>query len=449
MLKLEVKRTSGATRINAGFALCFMAAVILTLSLSGCGGASGAEAGNHQLVPTVEAVQAQLGTLPLIERLTGVVRAENQIGVYPETSAAIVEVYVRDGENVRKGQPLVRLRDKDFQERLRQARADLKIAEAQLKQAGARLQETLAELRRAESLAKEQLISASELETFQTQAVTSEASLDLAKARVEQAQAGVAESEVELSETIIRSPVDGTVGSRRAEVGMMVTSSTRLFTLGRLDNLKIEIVLTDRMLNTIRVGQRTEILSDLFPMNGIGAPLSRISPFLNPVTHCTTAEIDLDNPDGMLKPGMFVTVDVFYGESEQATLVPLSALYENQASGATGVYLSRGDIGLEQPDSGPSDTTVTLTNPVSFDFVPVDVVARGRMHAGIRGVNPDDWVVTLGQNLLGSESGEARVKTVTWDWVEKLQHLQRQDLLEDIMSQQQKAAKKTPPGESR
>ena len=398
---------------------------------------------NEKLVPSVEAIQARYGSLPLSERLTGVVRARNQVEIFPEINAAIVEVRVENGDIVEKDQPLVLLRDRDFQERLKQAKANYKIALAQSKQASARLKEVQSELKRMESLAEKELVSDAELEEIQTRAVSEEANVELAKARVEQAQAAVEESQTELSETIIRAPISGTVGNRNAEVGMIVSPGVRLFTMGQLDNMKIEVVLTDRMLNYIEVGQRSEIFSDVLPSGMATAPLSRISPFLHPVTHSTTAEIDLKNPDGSLKPGMFVTVDVMYGESEQATLIPLSALYENPETGETGVFVSRDSLVLHNEPTGASDEqkSISLSDPITFDFKSVDVMAKGRMQAGINGVDKGNWVVTLGQNLLGSQSGEARVRTVKWDWVEYLQNLQSQDLLEDIMEEQQKMAR--------
>jgi hypothetical protein len=158
---------------------------------------------------------------------------------------------------------------------------------------------------------------------------------------------------------------------------------------------------------------------------------------LHPISHSTTAEIDLTNPDVSLKPGMFVTVDIFYGESEQATLVPLSALWENPATASVGVFVSHDSLigepvaQLDDPRGGG------LTNPVSFDFVPVEVVAQGRMSAGVTGIDPGAWVVTVGQDLLGGQAGPARVRPVTWERVEELQQLQREDLLEEIIKRQQ------------
>jgi multidrug efflux pump subunit AcrA (membrane-fusion protein) len=173
------------------------------------------------------------------------------------------------------------------------------------------------------------------------------------------------------------------------------------------------------------------------------AKLSRISPFLNPVSHSTDAEIDLDNPGRQLKSGMFVTVDIFYGESEQATLVPLSSLYENPLTGGTGVYITEASFDREPVVQSKSGTALKLSDPVDFKFVPVEIIAKGRMEAGVRGVEKDIWIISLGQNLLGGEEGTARVRPVNWTWVEKLQTIQSEDLLDALVKNQQNSINDT------
>jgi hypothetical protein len=61
----------------------------------------------------------------------------------------------------------------------------------------------------------------------------------------------------------------------------------------------------------------------------------------------------------------------------------------------------------------------------------------------LRGVESGDWVITLGQNLFGGEPEQARVRPVEWIWVEELQNLQRQDLMQQVMREQQPAPKDT------
>jgi HlyD family secretion protein len=416
----------------------FCVTVVVTLLLIGCsgGGNNGSERNNERLIPAVEAVQARYGSLPLSERLTGKVKAKNQVELYPQISAAVVRIYVRNGDMVKSGDPLVKLRDTEYREQLKQAEANYRIALAQAKQAEAELQRMRAELKRSTNLARKDLISPTELETIQTQTIAAEANAELAQARVEQAQATVEQRKEELSRTIVRAPVEGTVGNRNVEIGMLVTSNTRLFMLGQMDSIRVEVVLTDRMLSYIEEGQRTEVFARTIRSGPVTVPVARISPFLHPVTHSTIAEIDLANPGGALKPGMFVTVDIFYGESEQATLVPLSALWENPVTASIGVFVCRDSL-TGEPVAIPDDPRGgALTDPVLFQFVPVEAVARGRMNAGVRGIDPSGWVVTIGQDLLGSDTARARVRLVNWEWVEELQKLQREDLLEETMKRQ-------------
>ncbi|KAA3630883.1 MAG: efflux RND transporter periplasmic adaptor subunit, partial [Calditrichaeota bacterium] len=195
----------------------------------------------------------------------------------------------------------------------------------------------------------------------------------------------------------------------------------------------VEVILTDRMLNYIETGQRSDIISTHLPSGSVSSKLSRISPFLHPVTHSTEAEIELPNPENYLKSGMFTSVDIHYGESENATLVPLSALHENPLSGATGVYVSRDTANKIPQNLDELKAAGNLTEAIGFEFIPVDVLAKGRMSAGVTGIEPNQWVVTIGQDLFGGENGQAKMRPIKWDWVEYLQNLQREDLLNEIL----------------
>jgi len=390
------------------------------------------------VIPAVEAVQAQFGGLPLEERLNGIVRASNQVDIYPRISAPIEEIFVQNGDEVREGSPLVRLRDLEYRERLRQAEASLRISIAQRRQAEAALGEIRSELRRARILAERELSSELEMEQLEARLESAEASLELAEAQVEQARSNVAEQNEALSQTVILSPVNGTVGQRTAEVGMQVNANTRLFTVGDLSQSRITVNLTERMLGYIRTGHTARIFSENIADTVLVSEISRISPFLGAGNFSTEAEIDINNPGGLLLPGMFVTVDILYGESEQTTVIPLSAIYRNPQTGVTGVYRAAG-FGLEtslmhEMDSG--NEIRELSNPTNVEFVPIEVLARGRDAAGVTGIRSGDWVVTVGQNLLIRDNSEtARVRPASWQNSMEMQRLRPQDLLREIMNE--------------
>ncbi len=149
---------------------------------------------------------------------------------------------------------------------------------------------------------------------------------------------------------------------------------------------------------------------------------------------------------------MFVTVRILVGESQRATLVPVSALWEDPASGERGAFVVEETAGL---DEMPRDTTASPEEPRAVSFRRVEVLAEGRGAAGVAGVDEGEWVVTVGQHLLGSElraaapagsdagdgTARARVRPVSWERVMALQDLQNEDLLEGFLDKQRKVAR--------
>jgi len=408
--------------------------IFLIVSCSGDNGNS--NSGQNNSIPSVEAVQAQFGSLPLEERLSGSVRAQQQVEIYSRISAPVEEVYVQNGDQVERGDPLVRLRDTEYRERLRQAEADLRINTARKKQAEASLNEAESQLRRQEFMAERDLGSDIELERAQAQMQTAEANYELALAQVEQSESNVAEQQEILNHAVVRSPIDGTVGRRNADVGMQVDSNTRLFSVGNLNDAKITINLTERMLSYIQKGQSVRVQSENMGDRMLEGTVSRISPFLGAGNFSTEAEIDIENTRDLLMPGMFVTVDIFYGESEQATIIPLSAIYRHPRTGETGVFIAS-EFGSEtEPvEQVDSRNPPPLSEATPVQFVTIDVIARGRESAGVTGIQSGDWVVTVGQNMLiNNQAGTARIRAVSWNRTMELQRMQPQDLLRDVMN---------------
>lgn len=410
------------------FILLLSAAIIF----QGCSedeNSNGSDHSSADRAHTVEAVKVITGNLPLEETLTGSVRARNQTDMFPRISAPVVEVAANNGDQVREGDVLVRLRDVEARERLRQAEAGYEIARAQVRQAEADLNRKKMMLERTTLLRSQDLETQAELENMEAEVEAAEATLDLNQARLNQARSVVEERRNELENTVIRAPVDGVVGLRNAEVGQQANPSTRLFQIGDPGSMKVEMVLTEAMTGYISPGQ-TVVISSSVNGGSIESAITRISPFLNPVTHTTTAEIEVANPDRFLRPGMFVTVTVKYGESDQAILVPNNALFHHPDHGEQGVFVTE-EAGRELAFEG-DDPPRELTGPVPVRFVPIRIVAKGRLITGIEGIPNDSWVVTLGHNLLLRGSDKVNVRPVDWDHILDLQQMQSRDLFDII-----------------
>lgn len=413
--------------------------IFTLLTFYSCSSEETAENGenNDEVIPSVEAVEAQFGSLPLQERLSGIVRAQKQVDIYARISAPIVEVYKQDGEDVEEGEPLVQLSDREYRERVRQAEANLRINQARLKQAEAALDQAKSQLRRQQTLAERELSSELEMETLQAELQSAEANYELALAQVEETESTLDEQKELLGQTVIRSPITGTVGQKNAEMGMQVDTGDRLFTVGDLNDARVTINLTERMLNYIEEGQRAIIRSENMEDRMLESTVSRISPFLGVGSFSTEAEIDIENTRGLLIPGMFVTVDIMYGETDQATIVPLSAIYRHPRTGETGVFVAP-EFGAEAEPVEQVDNAnpPPLSQPNAVEFVSIDVIAKGRETAGVVGVNSGDWVVTVGHNLLiNNDSGIARIRATSWNRIIDMQNLKPRDLLREIMNE--------------
>jgi HlyD family secretion protein len=431
------------------FAPRALAALLATTALVACGREPARAPAATRSTPLVEAVAARFGAVPLEETLPGTVRARNQVEIRPEVEARVVAVLVRGGEAVVRGQELVRLDAAEARERLHQAEADVRLAEAAAAAARARAAEIETRLTRARSLAADGLLSAQELDTLAAQRTALAASADEAAARVELSRAAAEERRSALAKTVVRAPVSGRLGERRVEVGMQVDPSTLLFLVGDLDELIVEVHLSEEMLRHVAAGQRAQIVQREPGAEPIDAVLARISPFLAADSFTTVGELDVDNRDGRLRPGMFVSVRILVGESGRATLVPRTAVWEEPDSGALGVFVVEDAAGLAEPALGTVDADET---PRRVVFRPVELVAEGRGVAGVRGLAEGEWAVTLGQQMLaaarpamGPEGGEAeptmaRVRPVAWQRVLELQDLQNEDLLADFLDKQRKVA---------
>lgn len=421
-------------RANLRLARWLLAATVIALTTSAC-----AERADEQrrrkpqaTIPSVEAVVARQGGLPLQERVSGTVRARNQVAVRSEIPAPIVAVLARNGDTVAKGQPLVRLDDTELRAQLRQAEAAVELATASAQETRARLTEVASQLERARAMARERLISAMDLEALEAQHAAARAAVAQADARVQQAQATAAERRNALTRTVIRAPAAGRVGQRRAEVGMIAGGSEVLFVLGDPSDLVLEVPLTQEMLAHMSVGNRVRV-----HVPGTDAPiagtLARISPFLASESFSTLGEIEVET-SGRLTPGMFVTADILYGESEQATLIPLSAIWQEPETGNATVFVVQSIRGADATSSLDGD-------PKPIEQRVISVQAEGGGMAGVENVEPGEWVVVAGQHLLAEDdSRTARVRTAAWERILELQSLQREDILVDYLQRQQQYA---------
>ena len=162
--------------------------------------------------------------------------------------------------------------------------------------------------------------------------------------------------------------------------GSMLSTNSAILSIIELHPITAVIFVTDRDSYRLQPGQETAILSSSFPDESFAGRVARMSPLLNETSRQARVEIEIQNPDSRLKPGMFITAQVEYARRAEATLAPLSSIV--QRGGRSGVFLA---------DSGT----------MKVKFVPVKTgIVAGEWAEVVEPSGLSGEVVTLGQHLL-------------------------------------------------
>ncbi|GHE26062.1 efflux RND transporter periplasmic adaptor subunit [Vulcaniibacterium thermophilum] len=242
------------------------------------------------------------GTAPLEAR------AESQ--VVAKTSGVALAVLVEEGQTVRAGQPLLRLDS---------ARHALQVA-----QSAAQLRKLEANYARSQQLAKQNLISANDLDQLR---------YDLENARATNRLANL-----ELSYTTVVAPISGVVASRSIKTGNFVQINTPIMRI--VDTSRLEAVLNvpERELATLKAGLPVMLAVDALPGQTFKGTVDRVSPVVDSGSGTFRVVASFEG-GGVLKPGMFGRIRVDYDQRADALVVPRAALLDDESDPA--VYVVR------------------------------------------------------------------------------------------------------------
>lgn len=212
----------------------------------------------------------------------GTANANESIEIQPRISSLIESVSFSEGQNVVAGEVLVHLEDNEIV-------AGLALAEASLS-------ESQSLYNRSSSLADTNAISASTLEGLLAQVRVDEAQVQAAKAR--------------LDNTVIRAPFSGRVGLRRVSPGSFVNTSTVITTLDDVSQIKLDFSVPEAFLTVLSEGMDISAESLVYPDKVFSGTVASIDTRLDPVSRAVQVRAIIPNADGLLKPGMFMSVDL-------------------------------------------------------------------------------------------------------------------------------------------
>ena len=318
-------------------------------------------ANNKPPPATVTVAEAKSEVIPNLVIAVGDLAAVHQVNVTSDVSGRITDIMFTAGSTVKAGSPLVQLFDGPEQ-------GDLASFKAQA--TGAQLA-----LDRAKQLAARQF--------------GPQSTVDAAQATYDQASAGIAKTEAIISQKLVRAPFDGELGVRHVEVGQFLTAGTQIVTLTDLSVLYANFTVTEKDSAALQVRQTVRIAVDAFPGRTFDGKINAIEPQIATDTRNIRVQATLDNPDHILKPGMFATTTVVLPDKPPVVTVPETAVD----------YTLYGDSVFLITEKKEADGKISLT--VARTFVRTGNRIEGRAEI-LSGVKAGDRVVALGQLKLQS-----------------------------------------------
>jgi multidrug efflux system membrane fusion protein len=310
---------------------------------------------------SVNIAAAKSEILPNLLTAVGDLAAVHQVNVTSDVNGRITDIMFKAGATVKEGTPLVQLFDGPEQGDLANFKAQQRVAQISLD--------------RAKQLAERQ--------------VGPQATVDTAQAAFDQATAGIAKTEAIISQKLVRAPFDGELGVRKVEVGQYLTAGTQIVSLTDLSMLYANFTVTEKDSGQLKVGQIVRIAVDAYPGRTFEGKITTIEPQIATDTRNIRVQATIQNPDKILKPGMFATTTVVLPDKPPVITVPETAV--DYTLYGDSVYL----LTEKKEEDGKTSLMVTRT------FVQTGNRVGGRAEI-LKGLKEGDRVVAVGQLKLQS-----------------------------------------------
>jgi membrane fusion protein, multidrug efflux system len=310
---------------------------------------------------TVTVAQAKSEVIPNLLTAVGDLAAVHQVNVTSDVSGRITDIMFTAGSSVKAGTPLIQLFDAPEQADLASFKAQATVAQLSLD--------------RAKQLASRQF--------------GPQATVDSTQAAFDQANAGIARTQAVISQKLVRAPFDGELGVRKVEVGQFLTAGTQIVSLTDLSQLYANFTVTEKDSAHLKVGQVVRIGVDAYPGRGFEGKISTIEPQIATDTRNIRVQATIDNPEMILKPGMFTTTTVVLPDKPPVVTVSETAV--DYTLYGDSVYL----ITEKKEEDGKTSLTAVRT------FVRTGNRIDGRAEI-LSGLKDGDRVVAVGQLKLQS-----------------------------------------------
>jgi membrane fusion protein (multidrug efflux system) len=361
-----VQQTAPTSQAAAPLAIAVL--LLAAVALTGCK-ANGKNAAKDEdagpVAIPVEVAAPIVGDMQAVYTGTASITADRTAIVMAKVRGEVRAVLAEEGDRVRAGQVLARLDGDQLRLEAAQAEANLRKLER--------------DYDRNIELQKSGLVSVTAFDSLKYELDTARATYGLAK--------------LQLSYTEIRSPINGVVVRRAALMrvgntiaplgGVTASEESAAFAVSDFDSLVLTVGVPEGELPKLAVAQSAQVTVDAVPGRAFDARIGLITPRVDPATGTFPVKVEIDDPEGQLRPGMFARVSIVYESKANALKVPRSAFLENDGPPAVFVIVD-----------GKAEQRQLELGLLNGSYVEV-----------LSGIAPTDQVVVVGQS--GLKSGTA------------------------------------------
>jgi len=286
--------------------------------------------------PPVSTVKLQAGAASGMLTLPGSVQAFDQTPIYARTSGYVKARYVDIGDHVRKGQLLALIEDPQTEQSLRQAEATVMQLKAALAQAEAN--ERLADVtnQRWVQLQKQGVVSKQDADSKLADYGADVANIEAAKANIAAGEANVRSLQEQLGFSRVTAPFDGIILARNIDNGSLISSGsansvTQMFAIGEAGKVRVFTNVPQAEAGSMNSGQKATVAIRELQGKTYTGTVNRTSANIDPGTRTLLVEVDLENKDLDILPGMYATVQFNIHDATPPVILPANALIMRSA----------------------------------------------------------------------------------------------------------------------
>ncbi len=291
---------------------------------------------NKPVLVTTE--RAAVRDITQLVSATGKIRPEVEVKISPEVAGEIIELPVIDGQHVRKGDLLIKIKPDNYIAQVRQAEATLSAAQADSLQRKAQMLNDELDRHRSEELFGKKLIAESELKGAQTKSEVSQASYESSLHQIDVARSSLDQAQDLLNKCVIYSPVDGKISALNSELGERVVATgsfagTEVMRVANLDSMEARVDVNENDVVNVKINDPVRVQIDSYPGRELTGRVKQIASTATVKNEGTQQEVTnfevrilIRSPEVELRPGMSVNVDIETQTVKQVVSVPVQAV---------------------------------------------------------------------------------------------------------------------------